>query len=161
MASLVRSVAVVASAIVIFSFATAEAGHGSQAQVDKVGEALDGPAPAANTERERERRHGAIRESIDDANDVLLKPFAGVVHSSDAWVQRIVPGVLALLVYGLGLGVLANAMPRSGKPCCIKFNSSAVPSRRWPRRWGSAPGCTRGWRGRSAPRGSRGSRSRG
>jgi hypothetical protein len=115
MASLVRLVAVVASAIVIFSFlafATAEAGHGSQAQVDKLGGSLDGPAPAANTERERERRHGAIRESIDDANDVLLKPFAGVVHSSDAWVERIVPGVLALLVYGLGLGILANAMPR-------------------------------------------------
>ena len=115
MASLVRLVAAVASAIVIFSFlafATAEAGHGSQAQVDKVGEALDQPAPADNTERERERRHGAIRESIDDANDVLLKPFAGVIHSSDTWAQRIVPGVLALLVYGLGLGILANAMPR-------------------------------------------------
>jgi hypothetical protein len=115
MASLVRFVAVAASAIVIFSFlafATAEAGNGSRSQVDKVGEALDGPAPPANTERERERRHGKIRESIDDANDVLLKPFAGVIHSSDTWVQRIVPGVLALLVYGLGLGVLANAMPR-------------------------------------------------
>ena len=115
MASLVRFVAVAASAIVIVSFlafATAEAGEGSRSQVNKVGEALDEPAPAANTERERERMHGPIREALDDANDVLLKPFAGVVDSSDSWVQRIVPGVLALLVYGLGLGLLANVIPR-------------------------------------------------
>jgi hypothetical protein len=115
MASVLRLVAVSASAIVIFSFlafATEEAGNGSQGQVDKVGEALDEPAPAANTERERERRHGEIRERLDDANDVLLKPFARVVDSPNHWVQRIVPGVLALLVYGLGLGLLANTVPR-------------------------------------------------
>jgi hypothetical protein len=115
MASVLRFVAVGASAIVIFSFlafATEEAGNGSRGQVDKVGEALDEPAPAANTERERERRHGEVRERLDDANDVLLKPFAGVVDSRNHWVQRIVPGVLALLVYGLGLGMLANVIPR-------------------------------------------------
>jgi hypothetical protein len=115
MASLIRLVAVAASAIVIFSFlafATEEAGDGSQGQVNKVSEAQDEPDPAANTERERERRHGEVRERIDDANDLLLKPFAGVIDSRNHWVQRIVPGVLALLVYGLGLGLLANAMPR-------------------------------------------------
>jgi hypothetical protein len=115
MASVLRFVAVGASAILIFSFlafATEEAGNGSQGQVDKVGEALDEPAPAANTERERERRHGEVRERLDDANDVLLKPFAGVIDSNSVWVQRIVPGVLGLLVYGLGLGMLANVMPR-------------------------------------------------
>jgi hypothetical protein len=115
MGSLLRVVAAVASAIVIFSFlafATEEAGHGSQDQVNKLGTALDERAPAANTERERERRHSGVREWLDDANDVLLKPFAGVVHTSNQWVQRIVPGVLALLVYGLGLPLLANVMPR-------------------------------------------------
>jgi hypothetical protein len=115
MASLLRVVAVGASAIVIFSFlafATEEAGNGSQGQVNKVSEALDEPDPAADTERERERRHGEIRERIDDANDVLLKPFAGVIDSPNHWVQRVVPGLLALLVYGLGLGMLANVMPR-------------------------------------------------
>jgi hypothetical protein len=115
MASLLRLAAVAASAILILSFlafATEEAGNGSQGQVNKLGEALDEPAPAPNAERERERRHGEIRERLDDANDVLLKPFAKVVDSPNQWVQRIVPGVLGLLVYGLGLGLIANALPR-------------------------------------------------
>ena len=115
MASLLRFVAVAASAIVIFSFlafATDEAGHGSRTQVDKLGEALDEPAPAANVERVREHRHSGARELMDDANDVLLRPFDGLLDSRNPWVQRIVPGLLALLAYGLGLALLANALPR-------------------------------------------------
>jgi hypothetical protein len=115
MASLLRFVAVAASAIVIFSFlafATDEAGHGSRTQVDKLGEALDEPAPAANVERVREHRHGRARELVDDANDVLLRPFDGLLDSRNPWVQRIVPGLLALLAYGLGLALLANVLPR-------------------------------------------------
>jgi hypothetical protein len=115
MASLLRIAAVTATAILVFSFlafASEEAGHGSQTQVEKLGEALDEPAPAANVERVRERRHGTVREKIDDANDVLLRPFSGLIDSRDVWVQRIVPGLLGLLVYGLGLSLLANVLPR-------------------------------------------------
>ncbi len=39
------------------------------------------PTPAG--ERERERRHGRGRELIDDANDVLLGPFAALTEDSD------------------------------------------------------------------------------
>lgn len=61
------------------------------------------PTPAG--ERERERRNGQVREVIDDANDVLLKPFAGVSADADSrWVRRGVPTLLGLLVYGLLLG---------------------------------------------------------
>jgi hypothetical protein len=119
MASLLRFVAVAASAIVIFSFlafATDEAGHGSQSQVDKLGEALDEPAPAPNVERVREHQHSRARELVDDANDVLLRPFNGLLDSRDPWVQRIVPGLLALLAYGLGLALLANLLPKKAPP---------------------------------------------
>jgi hypothetical protein len=115
MASLLRLAAALSCALVIFSFlgfATEEAGHGSQAQVSKLAEALDEPAPPAGVERERERRHSKARELVDDANDALLKPFSGIVDSDDPWVRRIVPGVLALLVYGAGLTLLANFLPR-------------------------------------------------
>jgi hypothetical protein len=115
MASLLRCVAVAASAILIFSFlafATEEAGHGSQTQVDKLGEALDEPAPAPNVERMREHRHSGVRELVDDANDMLLRPFNGLIDSRNPWVQRIVPGLLGLLVYGLGLALLANVLPK-------------------------------------------------
>ena len=49
-------------------------------------------SPTAAGERERERRHGQPREIIDDVNDVLLAPFAGVTENETSrWAQRGVP----------------------------------------------------------------------
>ena len=65
--------------------------------------------PTAAGERERKRRHGAVREAIDDANDVLLAPFAGVAQDADSrWARRGVPTMLGLLTYGVLLGFLAR-----------------------------------------------------
>lgn len=65
--------------------------------------------PSPEQERARERIHSGVREAIDDANDVLLAPFAGVTSGSDdRWARRTVPALLALLVYGFGLGFLAR-----------------------------------------------------
>ena len=45
-------------------------------------------------------------------NDVLLSPFSQLVSGSKSnWVTHGVPAGLALLVYGFGLGFLANLMP--------------------------------------------------
>ena len=50
-----------------------------------------------------------MHEWVDDANDVLLKPFASIADSSSSkWVRRTVPALLALIVYGLGFGMLAR-----------------------------------------------------
>jgi len=64
------------------------------------------PTPAG--EQVREHRHTAVRELIDDANDALLKPFAGVESDTQPWLNHLVPALLALLVYGFGLGYLAS-----------------------------------------------------
>ena len=65
------------------------------------------PTPAG--ERAREARNSKGREYIDDANDVLLKPFAGVSeNASSRWVRRGVPALLGLLTYGLLLGFLSR-----------------------------------------------------
>jgi hypothetical protein len=115
MAGLLRIVAAISCAIVIIgfmTFANDEASRGSDQQVDRVGSAMNDPAPSAAAERARESKHGKPRETLDDMNDVLLTPFTGAVHSKDAWVKRLVPTVLALLTYGLGLTLLANFLPR-------------------------------------------------
>jgi hypothetical protein len=83
-------------------FASDELSHASDRQVTELA------SPDARQEAVRERRHSSFREAIDDVNDALLQPFAGVTHSSDAWVRRGLPTLLALLVYGLGLGFLAR-----------------------------------------------------
>jgi hypothetical protein len=116
MATLIRTVAVVTSVLVLLGFAgfvSDQASHASKTQVRAIGDEPDDPAPDAAAERARERSHGKLREAIDDANDVLLSPFAGITTSRNDWVRRAVPTLLALLAYGLLLGLIANMLPRS------------------------------------------------
>jgi hypothetical protein len=65
--------------------------------------------PSPDEERTRERVNGTVHEVIDDANDVLLRPFAPLVDGQDSkWLRRTLPAALALLVYGFGLAVLSR-----------------------------------------------------
>jgi hypothetical protein len=66
-------------------------------------------SPTPREEQLREEAHGDVRELIDDADDVLLSPFAGVAGGSEnIWVQRTVPALLGLIAYGFGLGYLSR-----------------------------------------------------
>jgi len=112
MAALLRIVAVVASLLILvalLAFASDEAERGSAAQVESID-------PSAAAERKREGRSGPVREVIDDANDVLLAPFDGVTESRNAWVRHLIPAALGLLLYGLGLMLLANYLPKPRRP---------------------------------------------
>lgn len=123
MASLLRLAAVTAATFVALSFllfALDQSEDGSANQVRAVdgsvgpapAAAIDRPAPGREIEDLREARHSEPREAIDDVNDSLLAPFTGVIRSSNLWVERMVPGTLALLLYGLGGMLLANFLPR-------------------------------------------------
>jgi hypothetical protein len=112
MASLLRVVAVIASLLLVVGFTgfvVDKANASSRGQVDKLAD-VD---PTVTAERERERGHGKVRETIDDANDFLLKPFASLFDFTDPWPKRMVPTVLALLLYGGGLLLLANYLPKA------------------------------------------------
>jgi hypothetical protein len=120
MGSLIRFVAIAVSAIVVLGFAlfaVNEADKGSKAQQDKLERELghapnDLVAPNAREEAFRESHQGKFHEAVDDANDVLLRPFVDLVDSDSAWVNHGVPALLALLIYGFGLGMLANMLPK-------------------------------------------------
>ena len=122
MGSGIRSIAILATAIVLLGFAlfaVDEMDRGSQNQqsalASELESASESPAvisPDPREERMREQRNGDFREAIDDANDVLLAPFAGLVDSENAWVANGVPTILGLLVYGLLLGLVANMLPK-------------------------------------------------
>jgi hypothetical protein len=109
-----RWLAIVLSLIVAVGFVLFAVDDFDRASSNSTNRILDNPEAADPTpagERERERRHGDLREAIDDANDVLLKPFASVTKTSESrWARRGVPALLGLLVYGVLLGFLARFM---------------------------------------------------
>ncbi len=51
---------------------------------------------------------GQPRRFIDGAWRALTSPFRGIVQSDSEWVMVGLPTILALLVYGVGLGYLAR-----------------------------------------------------
>ena len=103
---MLRWASVLATLLVVVGFAmfaSDQIGHASRQQVSYLAD------PSDRQESVRESRHSEAREGVDDVNDALLKPFAGVTSSSsNEWVRRGLPTLLALLVYGLGLGFLAR-----------------------------------------------------
>jgi hypothetical protein len=48
------------------------------------------------------------RRFIDGASHDLTSPFDSIVSSNSPWVNHMVPDVLALLVYGGGIGFVAR-----------------------------------------------------
>ena len=109
-----RLVSVLATAIVVLSFAlfaldeTRAASERSAAETAGL-EATRSADPDPDAERARERAHSSVREAIDDADDVLLTPFAWAEpNTTDTWARRGVPGLLAVIVYGFGLSYLAR-----------------------------------------------------
>ena len=113
-ASALKAASIVCAAILLVSFglfAIDEFQEGSEETVQTL-EGNEVVAPTTDEgERAREAQNGDVRELVDDANDVLVDPFEGVVDSNDSWVQRGVPTLLALLVFGLGLRLLAGYVP--------------------------------------------------
>ena len=119
MGAAIRFVAIAISVVVVLGFAMFaidETDKGSKTQQAKLERELGTTSvPVAPNEREealREADHGTVREAIDDANDVLLRPFAELIDSDSAWVNHGIPALLALLIYGFGLGMLANMLPK-------------------------------------------------
>jgi hypothetical protein len=102
-------------AVVLLSFtffAIDEARGASDAsQAGIAGAVVAAPAPTPSQEAARERAHGPVREAVDDTADVVLGPFAWAAPAGgDTWSQRGIPTLLALAVYGFGLGYVARFM---------------------------------------------------
>jgi hypothetical protein len=105
--------AIIASLFVVLGrglFALDQAKGASHASVAGIaGDPTTFSDPSPDQERVREKVHSKSREFVDDVNDVLLSPFAGLTDSSKSkWVRRSIPALLALLVYGFGGGFLAR-----------------------------------------------------
>lgn len=99
-ASIVICLIVVASFVVFVVNQTSSAsGH----QREVLGE-TPARAPASGKPHEN-----SIHKDLDEASKALTSPFSGIVSAaSSEWANRSVRLILALLVYGFGLGYLAR-----------------------------------------------------
>jgi hypothetical protein len=113
----IRWTAILVSAVVLVSFGlfaidqTREASTETRAEIAATNRANDSGAQAvADKAKERTSDHSEVRNTIDDVNDAIVSPFEGLVTSDNIWVERTVPSLLALLLFGVGLGFLARFM---------------------------------------------------
>ncbi len=87
-------------------FAVEEMGGASERQQAALTESVDPGSvaiqPVAQPEGSR------VRATVDAVDEALLSPFTGLVESDNPWVERGVPTLLALALYGAGLGFLAQ-----------------------------------------------------
>ena len=54
------------------------------------------------------KHESAVHKAIDEASSKLTSPFSDVLSSSSEWAKRSATLLLALLIYGFGLGFLAR-----------------------------------------------------
>ncbi|HEX5851538.1 MAG TPA: hypothetical protein VFY36_00450 [Solirubrobacteraceae bacterium] len=96
-------VSLVICLIVIASFAIFAVGETKSAS-NRQQESISGASGQVAEAHESE-----LHKAIDDASEELTSPWAGIVSdSSGEWAVRIVNLVIALAVYGFGLGYLAR-----------------------------------------------------
>jgi len=76
-------------------------------------EQLDAELPGGGTHAHpgAPSREGTVHKALDEVSRELTSPFAGVVSgASSEWAVRGVKMLLALVVYGFGLGYLARVL---------------------------------------------------
>jgi len=109
----VRTVAIVCTVLLILSFglfAVDQLGGASRHQQQALAEGQPS-SPGALPQPGRQHQP---RRFIDGAARTLIQPFSSLTSSKEAWVNRTIPTLIGLLLYGLGLGVLsryARALP--------------------------------------------------
>jgi hypothetical protein len=111
LAALLRIVSRIVCLIVIVSFALFAIDQTSRASTHQQ-EALRGTngAPAAKPAA-HPAKEGEVHRTIDEVAGKLTSPFSGITGGSTSqWAIRGVSTVLALLVYGVGVGFLARML---------------------------------------------------
>lgn len=102
-----RLASIVICLIVIASFAIFVVNQTSSASTHQQ-EAVSGRVA---TRKGSSTHESSVHKAIDDASDELTSPFSGITSgSSSQWAIRGVNLLLALIVYGFGLGFLARVL---------------------------------------------------
>jgi hypothetical protein len=112
-----RIASLIICAIVIASFAmfaldqTSTASGEQQQQVAAAGGVTASQPAGASQSGSTSSHESSLRKAIDEVASKLTSPFSGIVSGAESeWVVRGVETLLALLVYGFGLGFIARTL---------------------------------------------------
>jgi len=103
----IKLVSFACCALVVLSFTMFARDQMAGASVHQQTE-LSNPNGVATTPTAPTKPEAQPGRFINHAAKTLTSPFDAIVRSSNAWVQHGLPAIVALLVYGLGLGYLAR-----------------------------------------------------
>jgi hypothetical protein len=95
---------VVAASFVTFAVEQTKTASGHQQEEL----ATPAEAAAAAATPPAKSHESSVRKGLDEASAELTSPFAGLVSGSSEWATRGVKLLLALLIYGFGIGYLAR-----------------------------------------------------
>jgi hypothetical protein len=117
LASALRLASVLVCLIVIASFAlfvvnkTSSASARQQQELNGTTTAPGTPAAPGASTPVKHAKKSSLRTRIDDASNAITSPFDGLSSGwSSQWLIRGVNLLLALVVYGFGLGFLARVI---------------------------------------------------
>jgi hypothetical protein len=100
-----------ACVIVLASFAIFVVDQSTNASGEQQAEVAQSSGHVAASQKVAGSHPSGLHKVIDEASSELTSPFASIVTaSSSEWGSRLVQLVLALLVYGLGVGYLIRVV---------------------------------------------------
>lgn len=100
--------ALISCTLVALSFALFVVDQASSASHQQVAQLATGSAPSPASAAPPPAKPQQPRRFIDGAARTLTSPFRSLIGSSSRWTVEIFSTLLALLIYGFGLGYLAR-----------------------------------------------------
>ncbi len=111
LAGLLRLASIVICLIVVTSFAIFAIDQTKGASANQQRELTVGTSSETARPTKSSGHEGSLHKAIDEASNKLTSPFSGVTSgSSSEWAIHGVNLLLALAIYGFGLGYLARVL---------------------------------------------------
>jgi flagellar biosynthesis/type III secretory pathway M-ring protein FliF/YscJ len=84
-------------------------GH-QQRELNGQGQTVSEQQAEAAERKVEEDHRSSLHKALDETAEALTSPFSGMVSGSSEWLKNGELALVALLVYGFGLGYLARMM---------------------------------------------------
>lgn len=111
LARIVRLASLGCCLVAVAWFVTFAVQQSSTAAAHQASEIYPSSPPVTQTTPPAPAKEGELRETVNNAFNDISSPFSSVTSgSTSTWKVHIVDTLLALLIYGLGLGFLARVL---------------------------------------------------